>query len=206
MKRIEYRLVKYRAAPLKFTGTGHVDMDAFDEDRGHEDVTVLAVFFDEEIEKASRHLLGELDAKYKKENEDFPEEAYDQVDVERVVIEHKPEAKVGIGWFWNEVCWVSNGFDPSEYNWSDTDVHGNPYSWDDDGFLKQIPKPKDFVSAALDEIRGELMNVCRPMECSASEAESYAHEICSNIISLASDLYNPDDEDEALIMRYLTDE
>ena len=204
MKRIEYRLVQYRAAPLKFTDTGHVDMDAFDEDRGHEDVTVLAVFFDEEIEKASRHLLAELDTKYKKENEDFPE--YDQVDVERVVIDDKPEPRVGIEWFWEEVVWVSNGFDPSVYDFSDTDVHGKPWQWDDDGLMRQIPKPKDFVRVAMDEIKGELMNVCKPVDISPSEAESCAKEICSKIINLAHDLYHPDDEGDAVNMRYLLEE
>lgn len=163
--RIEYRKELFYQGEIKFTGTGHVDMDAFDENM-HTEIETVATFHDDEAERLCRPVLEAYGAELEKRNNDEPEA--DSVTLERTVIEHgdfksKP---LDISFFWGVGDWEYNGsildlgmgFDPTDYGWAEdaTDINDQPYDWNTQNVYSQIPKEEDFILVCQKEIAQEL--------------------------------------------------
>jgi hypothetical protein len=136
--RIKYCKETDLGPTIEFTESGHVDMDVFDES----DNTVkdtLAVFHDEDVEKLCRPIIENYIKDLQKKNDD-------DIDLER---EESNDKDLGIEFFWKTIVPYESGFSTEELGWDDnaTDRNGNEYEWENDGFLKQIPKQEDFKSA-----------------------------------------------------------
>ena len=159
-----YSKHSYCQAAIKFTATGHVDMDAFDEDHGDTEVEVLAEFYDEEAESLCRPLLEKLGVGLAERNKDEP--VADEITVVRE--SHKftgcKSKPLDISFFWGVGDWddgvldAGNGFDVRDYGWDEntTDINDKPYEWDAADFGKQIPKEEDFISVCQKELAQEL--------------------------------------------------
>ena len=160
-----YSKHSYCQAAIEFTDTGHVDMDAFDENRGDTEVQVLAEFYDEEAESLCRPLLEKLGVELAERNKDEP--VADEITVVRE--SHKftgsKSKHLDISFFWGVGDWendgvldAGNGFDVRDYGWDEntTDINDKPYEWDAADFGKQIPKEEDFISVCQKELADEL--------------------------------------------------
>lgn len=160
-----YSKHSYCQAAIEFTDTGHVDMDAFDENRGDTEVQVLAEFYDEEAESLCRPLLEKLGVELAERNKDEP--VADEITVVRE--SHKftgsKSKPLDISFFWGVEDWgndgildLGNGFNPDDYDWDEnaTDILDNPYDWNSKNLHKQIPKEEDFISVCQKELADEL--------------------------------------------------
>tara|TARA_R100001510_G_scaffold15099_1_gene12476 strand:+ start:1676 stop:2320 length:645 start_codon:yes stop_codon:yes gene_type:complete len=160
-----YSKHSYCQAAIEFTDTGHVDMDAFDENRGDTEVKVLAEFYDEEAESLCRPLLEKLGVELAERNKDEP--VADEITVVRE--SHKftgsKSKPLDISFFWGVGDWendgvldAGNGFDVRDYGWDEntTDINDKPYEWDSKNLHKQIPKEEDFISVCQKELAQEL--------------------------------------------------
>ena len=105
MTQINYSVDFYNPSPIKFTPTGHVDMDYFDDDPAAENEThMLAIFYDEEVEELCRPILNAHEAKLEEQNKE--EWAYVNINrhevkpekVERV--DYGPEFSGTRSWTW----------------------------------------------------------------------------------------------------------
>lgn len=160
-----YSKHSYCQAAIEFTDTGHVDMDAFDQNSGDTEVQVLAEFYDEEAESLCRPLLEKLGVELAERNKDEP--VADEITVVRE--SHKftgsKSKPLDISFFWGVGDWendgildLGNGFNPDDYDWDEnaTDILDNPYEWNSKNLHKQIPKEEDFISVCQKELAQEL--------------------------------------------------
>jgi hypothetical protein len=160
-----YSKHSYCQAAIKFTATGHVDMDAFDEDHGDTEVEVLAEFYNEEAESLCRPLLEKLGVELAERNQVEP--VADEVSVVRK--EHKYTGSkvkpLDVSFFWGVGDWendgvldLGNGFYLEDYGWDEnaTDIYDKPYDWNTKNLHKQIPKEEDFISVCQKELAQEL--------------------------------------------------
>lgn len=203
MMRIEYRKELFYQGEIKFTGTGHVDMDAFDENM-HSEIETVATFHDEEAERLCRPVLEAYGAELEKRNKNEPE--CDIVSLERTVIKDSDfEGKIlDISYFWGCGDWeydglleLGNGFDPyTDCGWAEdaTDIDGKPYDWEGSNLYSQIPKEEDFILVCQKEIARELrFGFNKDTDGSTPEENAdYAVEKMHRIIMLHRNLYNRD--------------
>ena len=136
--RARYIKELYLGPTIEFTPSGHVDMDVFDESDNREK-EVLADFYDEEIEKLCKPIIESHISKLQKDDDT----------VNELLIEKTDYKKIGIGFFWKEIVHHESGFYTDDIGWDEetTDIFNKKYDWENDGFLKQIPKKKDFQKA-----------------------------------------------------------
>ena len=141
--RIKYWKETDYGPTIKFTESGHVDMDVFDES-DNTDYDTLAIFYDEAVEKLCRPIIENHIKDLQKENDD--KRLVGHIDFER---EESNDNDLGIEFFWDAIVHYESGFTPEELGWDDnaTDRNGNDYKWGSSGFLAQIPKQEDFKSA-----------------------------------------------------------
>jgi len=160
-----YSKHSYCQAAIEFTATGHVDMDAFDENHGDTEVEVLAEFYNEEAESLCRPLLEKLGVELAERNQVEP--VADEVSVVREFHQYtgSKSQPLDVSFFWGVGDWendgvldAGNGFDVRDYGWDEntTDINDKPYEWDAADFGKQIPKEKDFISVCQKELAQEL--------------------------------------------------
>ena len=136
--RARYIKELYYGPTIEFTPSGHVDMDVFDESDNREK-EVLADFYDEEIEKLCKPIIESHISKLQKDDDT----------VNELLIEKTDYKKIGIGFFWKEIVHHESGFYTDDIGWDEetTDIFNKKYDWENNGFLKQIPKKKDFQKA-----------------------------------------------------------
>jgi len=152
--KIDYIKELFYQGEIKFTGTGHVDMDAFDENM-HTEMQTVATFYNEEAEKLCRPVLEAYGAELEKRNKSNPEA--DRVSIERIVATDNDlkGKKLDISFFWGVGDWEYNGsildlgmgFDPTDYGWAEdaTDINDKPFDWNTQNVYSQIPKEEDFI-------------------------------------------------------------
>ena len=192
--KIVYTKHTYIRAPLQFTGTGHVDMEAFDEGGDTYSETV-AVFEDKEAEELCSPILEKYEASLAEEGVDV---YADSICIEREEIFYNKKT-LGISYFWGVGDWeyegildLGNGFDPTDYGWAEdaTDVDGKPYDWESKDLVKQIPKPNDFLLVCEKEIAHDLSGVCRHWDGCPKQNLVEGNEKFTKMVMLYRNLYN----------------
>jgi hypothetical protein len=192
-KRIVYTQNTYIRAPIQFTGTGHVDMDAFDEG-GDNVLKTIVTFEDEELEALCRPVIEGYEASLIKEKVDFDA---DDVSIEREVILYDGKT-LDISYFWGVGDWeyegildLGNGFTPKDYGWAEdaTDIDGKPYDWEGKELAKQIPKRNDFLLVCEKQIAHDLSGVCRDWDGCPNENLVEGSERFTKMVMLYRNLY-----------------
>tara|TARA_X000001382_G_scaffold129808_2_gene122742 strand:+ start:112 stop:756 length:645 start_codon:yes stop_codon:yes gene_type:complete len=203
MMKIEYIKELFYQGEIEFTGTGHVDMDAFDENH-HTEIQTVATFYDEEAESLCRPVLEAYGAQLEKRNKDEPE--CDILTFERKVIKDNDleGKKLDISFFWGVKDWEysspvldcgSCGFDPTDYGWAEdaTDINDKPYDWATDNLFSQVPKEEDFILVCQKEIAQELrFGFNKDTDGSPEENADEAITKMQRMIILHRNLYNRD--------------
>lgn len=201
MTTIVYSVEYYNPSPIRFTGTGHVDMDYFDDDRDSmEDTEILASFYDEEAEELCRPILEALQPTLEKRNE----EEWSYVSIKRREVKPEKAERIDYGpeFFWNTFLDLGNGFNPDEYGWDETDKDGNPFDWDTKGFMNQIPKRKDFLKVCQAEIGFEMRCASIDIdECSYEQAYSETREKLEQFFEMDRKMYQRDFDHEWPMMK-----
>lgn len=192
--KIRYTQNTYIRAPIQFTGTGHVDMDAFDEG-GDTFLKTVATFEDKRLEELCRPIIEDYESSLIKEKVNYDA---DDVSIERKVIAYDEKA-LDISYFWGVGNWedegildLGNGFDPyTDYGWAEdaTDINGEPYDWEGDNLLKQIPKKNDFLLVCQKEITHDLAGVCRDWDGCPNENLVEGSEKFTKMVMLYRNLY-----------------
>ena len=192
--KIRYTQNTYIRAPIQFTGTGHVDMDAFDEG-GDTFLETVATFEDKRLEELCRPIIEDYESSLIKEKVNYDA---DDVSIERKVIAYDEKA-LDISYFWGVGNWedegildLGNGFDPyTDYGWAEdaTDINGEPYDWEGDNLLKQIPKKNDFLLVCQKEITHDLAGVCRDWDGCPNENLVEGSEKFTKMVMLYRNLY-----------------
>lgn len=175
------------AVAPSFDSSGRPDLLAWDDamDSHENDVDIWATFHDSEAADLCEPVLRDL---FKSREDAAREECDEPVFICENV---KPTAteELDIGYFWQDILDLGNGFDPDEFGWSDTDKSGDEYAWNEDTLEKQVPKPDDYLSVAMNDLRVELECAFNPYDISPSEAEAFALEKFQNILRLGIQLY-----------------
>lgn len=205
-----YGMEYYEACVPSFGSDGHPDLLAWDDamDSNESDKEIWATFHDDEAADLCEPILERLfasreeDAKMRCDEATFINEDVRETQKERVSIEY----------FWEQVLYIDNGFDPDEFNWSDTDRDDNEYWWScvhndyknvfprptnrrkhkqqmRDGLTKQVPKEQDFLSVVAQDLIRELEFSFNPYDMSCDTAEDIAREKFDNILRLGIQLY-----------------
>jgi hypothetical protein len=201
--KVEYIKELFYQGEIEFTGTGHVDMDAFDENM-HTETQTVATFDDEEAESLCRPVLEAYGAQLEKRNKDEPE--CDILTFERKVTKDNDleGKKLDISFFWGVKDWEysspvldcgSCGFDPTDYGWAEdaTDINDKPYDWATDNLFSQIPKEEDFILVCQKEIAQELrFGFNKDTDGSPEENADEAITKMQRMIILHRNLYNRD--------------
>lgn len=201
--KVEYIKELFYQGEIEFTGTGHVDMDAFDENM-HTEIQTVATFHDEEAESLCRPVLESYGEELEKRNKNEPE--CDILTFERKVTEDNDleGKKLDISYFWGVGDWeysdgvldLGNGFDPyTDYGWAEdaTDIDGKPYNWEENNLHSQIPKEEDFILVCQKEISQELrFGFNRATDGSPEENADEAITKMQRMIMLHRNLYNRD--------------
>ncbi len=119
-------------------------------------------------------------------------EVYEADDAE-IVVEHKyaEEEKESIPFFWEEIVDVGNGFSPQDHGWDEnaTDKDDNEYLWNEDEFLQQIPKYKDFVKSCQHYLGRELEWCLAPDGTSQADAVDCSIKELTKMMQLAVQIY-----------------
>lgn len=190
--RIEYRLVSRTIETVTFTASGHPDLEAWDAAEDEENTKVLAVFYDEDAEEKCRHVFEKLNIEHQKMNEESSAPWADYVGVERVVVEEEEDAD--ITWWWKEILGIEGGFNPDDYGWSDTDLFGKKYEWDnDEELVKQVPKVTDFIKVSIEYIENSLEFLASPHDMSAEDAFKMVMSEMESLVKVVYETYNPED-------------
>lgn len=193
-----------------FDSGGRPDLLAWDDamDSHENEKEIWAEFHDEEAAKLCEPVLKRL---FESREEDAKMQCDTPYFIDDDVSDNRPEP-LSVEYFWEEVLWLDNGFDPDEFNWSDTDRDGNEYWWTcatndyqnvekpiksrrkhlqemKDGLTQQVPKEQDYLSVALNELESELRFAFNPYDMSASSAEHLVREKFEKIMRLGIQLY-----------------
>lgn len=203
MTQINYSVDFYNPSPIKFTPTGHVDMDYFDDDPAAENEThILAIFYDEEVEELCRPILDAHEAKLEERNK----EEWSYVNINRHEVKPEKVERVDYGpeFFWNTFLDLGNGFCPDDYGWDETDINDKPYDWNTDELFKQVPKYKDFLKVCQDEIAAEMRWATKDLtDISVDEANFIVMEKMEQFLSMSRVMYQQDFDREWMMMRGL---
>jgi len=175
-----------------FDSSGRPDLLAWDDamDSHENDVDIWATFHDDEAADLCEPVLRDLF----KSREDAARQECDEPVFICESVKPTTAEKLDIEYFWQDILDLGNGFDPDEFGWSDTDNTGNEYAWNEDALEKQVPKPDDYLSVAMNDLRVELECAFNPCEISPSEAEAFALEKFQNILRLGIQLYRKKDD------------
>lgn len=197
MTQIIYKKESYTQGPIKFTPTGHVDMDDFDES-GETITETIMTFDDPEVEELVAPDIDKLRAYFTEQNNERPEA--DEVDVVRKVVEPsvgKKAKPLDIEFFWKEFIDLGMGFNPDDYGWDETDSEGKPYQWNTDELFKQVPKHEDFLKVCQKEIAHEMEWATKDLtEFGVDEAYDIVHERLEQFLKLSRNLYQQEADRE----------
>ena len=201
MTTINYSVDYYNPSPIRFTETGHVDMDYFDEDPAAENETyMLAIFYDEEVEELCRPILDAHEATLTEQSKE--EWSYVNINRHEVKPEKKERINYGPEFFWNTFLDLGNGFNPDDFGWDETDINDKPYDWNTDQLFKQVPKQKDFIKVCQHEIANEMVWATKDLtDIGVDEAESIVMEKMIWFLSMSRQMYQQDFDREWMMMR-----